>query len=110
MKMNWSEFNKTVMERVFEIVDNTNALCFKVMGYRFLHKRLILYFEDCKQVYDFNLMNEEKTEKGFVGEYDEKSFFTKDWDEFEEYTECIKSFSIEMKVDVADEKVVKRKK
>jgi hypothetical protein len=92
--MNWTEFNKKVMERTFEIVNGSRAVCFKLMGYRFLYKRLILYYDDCKEVYIFRLINvDRKNGEEEKGEYEETKFFTKSYD----WVKATNEFAIEAK-------------
>lgn len=66
-QLSWDEFRKTVFTDAMTIVQNSNCSTFKLMGYKHLHIRLILYFDDCNQIFDFQKRdNEIKIEKFFT--------------------------------------------
>ena len=69
--LSWDDFRKKVFTDAMQIVQNSRCSTFKLMGYKHLDIRLILYFDDCHQVYDFEKLEDEiRTTK----------FFTKDQD------------------------------
>jgi hypothetical protein len=60
--MNWKEVRSRIFTRSNEIVEGSNCLFYKVLGYKFLNSKLILYFHDCKEVYTFEVMPVEGSE------------------------------------------------
>ena len=52
-EFSWENFWKEVFETSMGIVSRSNCTTFKLLGYKFLEIRLILYFHDCNQVFDF---------------------------------------------------------
>ena len=53
---------KIIMDKIGEILSNTNASRFTVTGYTYLETRLVLHFDDCDQVFDFKLVSKGKVE------------------------------------------------
>jgi hypothetical protein len=54
--------NAEIRTNVFsQIIENSTALNYKIMGWKYLGTRLILYFDDCKQVYDWKYQSIEST-------------------------------------------------
>lgn len=54
--MNWKEVRSRIFTRSNEIVEGSNCLFYRMLGYKFLDSRLILYFDDCKEVYTFEVV------------------------------------------------------
>jgi hypothetical protein len=52
-ELTWPDFKRQVFEHAMKIVGASNCSRFKLLGYSFLDIRLILYFDDCNQVFDF---------------------------------------------------------
>lgn len=52
-ELSWEDFRKEVFARVMRLVENSNCSNFKIMGYKYLDIRVILYFRDCNQVFDY---------------------------------------------------------
>ena len=90
--MNHKQFRLAVLMRVETLIDLSNCSNYQFLGYKHLHQRLILYFDDCKQVYNFDLKGDEIIET---------SFFTKDFSESEKI-QSIGAFYIEITKDIPD--------
>jgi hypothetical protein len=52
-ELSWEDFWKQVFETAMGIVSRSNCSTFKLFGYKFLDIRLIVYYHDCNQVFDF---------------------------------------------------------
>lgn len=76
--LSWDEFRKNTFISAMEIVGNSNCSTFKLIGYKHLNVRLILYFDDCHQVFDFQ------------NGVERKSFFTKDFTHDEHLISVVK--------------------
>lgn len=92
VELSWSDFRKRVMELVTNIIDRSNCSTFKMLGYKHLDIRLILYFDDCNQVFDFS--------KGEF-EVEVTKFYTKEIS-FDERMIQIKSFKEEFERDLPE--------
>jgi hypothetical protein len=68
-ELTFKEFSNLVFAQAMAIVAQSNCDKYKIMGRKYLDVRLILYFHDCNQVFDFT--------KGET-ELEYTSFFTKD--------------------------------
>jgi len=68
-ELTWTEFRKQVFESIFKIIENSNCSTYKVMGYNFLDVRLVVYYHDCNQVFDYKKDgNEIKITKFFTAD------------------------------------------
>ncbi len=74
--------NIQVSNKIGEIISNSNCISYVITGYQWLETRLVLNFDDCKQVFDFW-----DTEDG----YEVKMFYTKDFS-ISEKLDDMKSF------------------
>jgi len=77
-ELSWADFRKEVFAKAARLVENGNCSNFKIIGWKYLDIRVILYFHDCNQVFDFRKM---KTE------IKETSFFTVDKEHEDRMTE-----------------------
>lgn len=87
--MNWKEVRSRIFTRSNEIVEGSNCMFYRLMGYKFLDSRLVLYYRDCKEVYDFLVRRVEG--KDDVFEVVESRFWTKSYDNYEESLEDMKA-------------------
>lgn len=94
-QITWPEFRSKVFDEAMNIVENSNCSSFKIIGYKYLDIRLILYFDDCNQVFDFD-------KKGEDG-YTVTSFFTND-KTHEEHMEERSKFKEESERDIPEKK------
>jgi len=74
--------NIQISNKIGEIVSKSNCSTYVITGYKHLKTRLVLNFDDCKQVFDFW-----DTEDG----YEVKMFYTKDFS-ISEKLDDMKSF------------------
>jgi len=91
----WPEFRKHVFEKSMQIVEDSNCHTFKIMGYKYLDIRLILYFHDCNEVFEWSLIR---------GEIKLVKFFTNDKDREKVNTE-MGEFKSEIERDLPEVKV-----
>lgn len=94
-KIDYVEFRKYAHEQMFKIMEESNCRMYKIIGWKFLDIRMILYFHDCNQVFDFMMYGE--------NEIKVSKFFTKDFNE-EERTEISKNFTNEFNIDLPEQK------
>jgi hypothetical protein len=92
-ELSWPDFTKQVFTTAMKIVENSSCSTFKLMGYKYLDVRLILYFHDCNQVFDFS--------KGEF-EVEMTKFFTKDKIHEEEMIE-LGEWKTQMEKDVPED-------
>ena len=64
-ELTWTDFRKQVMARASQLIDGSQCSQFKIIGYKYLDIRVILYFHDCNQVFDFRKMRSEVKETSF---------------------------------------------
>ena len=69
-------------DKIGEIINTSNCISYVVTGYQYLETRLVLNFEDCKQVFDFK---ERGTGKDVVILVE--TFYTKDHSDDEKLDE-----------------------
>ena len=62
---------KLIMERIAEILANTNVISFTIAGYTYMETKLVLHFHDCDQVYIFCRINDDTMSES-------ESFFSAD--------------------------------
>ena len=62
--------NIQVSNKIGEIINTSNCISYVITGYKWLETRLVLNFEDCKQVFDFKEIGTTK--------YKMETFYTKD--------------------------------
>ncbi len=93
-QLSWNDFRKQVFSEMMEIVEFSNCARFKILGYKYLDIRLILYFDDCNQVFDFDKNGEE-------GGYTVTKFFTKD-KSHEEHMEELSKWKEETERDIKE--------
>lgn len=91
--LSWDTFREKVFMGAMLSVQNSNCTSFKLMGYKHLTMRLILYFDDCNQVCDFR--------KGEFG-VEENWFFTENHLHTPKHLMHIKQFKREMKRDIPE--------
>lgn len=87
--MNWKEVRSRIFTRSNEIVEGSNCLFYRMLGYKFLDSRLILYFHDCKEVYTFDVRHLDEKDNDF--EIVETRYWTKDYENNDERLEDMKS-------------------
>lgn len=71
---------KLIMNRINDIICNSQAISFTITGYPHLKTRLVLHFDDCDQVYDFKWLTKDTFEES-------APFFSEDRDYFQHSTE-----------------------
>jgi len=71
--------NIQVSNKIGEIINTSNCISYVITGYQYLGTRLVLNFEDCKQVFDFKEIGTTK--------YKMETFYTKDHSEDEKWNE-----------------------
>lgn len=57
-ELTWDAFRKLVFKSAMETVECSNCSTFKLFGYKHLDIRLVLYYHDCNQVFDFKKGND----------------------------------------------------
>jgi hypothetical protein len=88
-----AEIRSNVFAQIDSIIENSNASNFKILGWTHIDIRLILYFRDCKQVYEWPYQSTKCSMK----------FFTKDYDNHDEYSAELKEFTKQMEIDKPEE-------
>ena len=71
--------NIQVSNKIGEIINTSNCISYVITGYKWLETRLVLNFDDCKQVFDFKEIG--------TTEYKMEMFYTKDHSEDEKLDE-----------------------
>ena len=85
--------NSEIFARMLKLISESNAYTYKILGYKYLQSRLILYFHDCAQVYDFTqFVDYEK--KSFVVELKNK-FYTEDYEYNKQSNKFTKEYEYE---------------
>lgn len=82
------KYTTELLSRMAVLISNSRCSKYKIMGYKYVESRLILYFKDCAQVYDFDIHTDFDTK---TYEITVKKFYTADY----EYIECVKRFEAE---------------
>jgi len=75
--------NIQVSNKIGEIINTSNCISYVITGYQYLGTRLVLNFEDCKQVFDFKEDAGVGKDKVIIVE----TFYTKDHSEDEKWNE-----------------------
>ncbi len=47
------EIRANVFAQIHKLIEDQNAIQFKIIGYKYLDIRLILIFHDCKRIYEW---------------------------------------------------------
>ena len=71
--------NIQISNKIGEIINTSNCISYVITGYQWLETRLVLNFDDCKQVFDFKEIGTAK--------YKMETFYTKDHSEDEKLEE-----------------------
>ncbi len=53
IEISWEEFRKQTFQKALELIQNRNCSTFKIIGYKHLYIRLILYYNDCNEIFEF---------------------------------------------------------
>lgn len=88
-----SEITQNVFEQIHKILSKSTCSNFKIIGSIYLDIRLILYFSDCREVYEWEYKSTEYTR-----------FFTKDYDNHDQFIETLKEIDKQMDEDVPEVK------
>jgi hypothetical protein len=68
------EIRAEVFRQINDIIDNANCTNFKILGYKYLNVRLVLYFTDCKQVYEWFYQEITPSIKFFTKDYEDNQY------------------------------------
>jgi hypothetical protein len=91
--LSYDDFRKKVFQDATELIQDRWCSTFKLMGYKHLNIRLILYFDDCNEVFDYT---------NYHGVYQKTKFFTKDHLHTPNRLVNIRQFKREMERDVPE--------
>lgn len=64
-----SEIRAEMFSQITEIIEKSNCSTFKIIGYKYLGTRLILSFDDCKQVFDWRYQESKFHTKFFTNDF-----------------------------------------
>lgn len=94
---NWDDARKIIFDKIFEILqsDKYRISTYEIMGYMYLSTRLILRYNDCFQIFEFNYYDADCKTPNIV---QMEKFFTEDFTS-EQRMENNKDFSDRYKRD-----------
>lgn len=85
--------NVELFARMCELITESRADHFKIIGYKSVKQRLVLYFRDCAQVYEFSLYFDWDEKTYEVEKTD--AFYTNDYD----FIDHVRQFEIDMNLE-----------